>query len=64
LVELLEKSKSLSEIPNTIPIKGSHNLFRIKTGNYRLIIERIKNGEIIILIIDYLLRNERTYKKR
>ena len=62
LIEQLEKAKSLSKIPNVVPIKGAIGLFRIQTGDYRLIIERVKNGEIIILLLDYLIRNEKTYR--
>jgi mRNA-degrading endonuclease RelE of RelBE toxin-antitoxin system len=62
LIEQLEKAKTLNEIPNTIPIKGCPGLFRIQTGDYRLIVERIKNNEIVILLLDYLIRNEKTYR--
>ena len=58
----LESAKSLSEIPNVIPLKGVIGLFRITTGDFRLLIKQVKNGEIIILLVDYRRRNEKTYK--
>ena len=62
LIKKLEDAKTLEEIPNTITIKGSVGLFRITTGDFRLIVERIKNGEIVIILLDYLIRNEKTYR--
>ena len=62
LVILLKKAKSLKEIPNVLPIKGAPGLFRITTGDYRLIIEPVKSKIMIILLIDYRKRNEKTYK--
>ena len=59
----LEAAKSLSEISNIIPLKGSSELFRITTGDFRLLIKQIKSGEIIILLVDYRRRNEKTYKR-
>ena len=62
LVILLKKAKSLKEIPNVLPIKGAPGLFRITIGDYRLIIEPVKKRIMIILLIDYRKRNEKTYK--
>ena len=62
LIKLLQQANSLKEVPNIIPIKGTQGLYRITTGNYRLLIKPITNGVIIILLIDYRIRNERTYK--
>jgi mRNA-degrading endonuclease RelE of RelBE toxin-antitoxin system len=58
----LEAAKSLDEISNVISLKGASGLFRITTGDFRLLIKQIKNGEIIILLVDYRRRNEKTYK--
>jgi len=58
----LEAAESLSEISNVIPLKRRQGLFRIKTGDFRLLVKQIKNGEIIILLVDYRRRNEKTYK--
>jgi len=62
LITLLKEAKNLKEIPNVRPIKGTENLYRITTGDYRLIIEPIKNKITIIFLIDYRRRNEKTYK--
>jgi len=62
LIAKLENAKLLCEISNIIPIKGIHGLFRIPSGNYRLLVKQIKNGEIILLLVDFRKRNEKTYK--
>jgi len=62
LIAKLENAKFLSEIPNVIPLKGLSGLFRITTGDYRLLVKQIKNGEIILLLVDFRKRNEKTYK--
>jgi mRNA-degrading endonuclease RelE of RelBE toxin-antitoxin system len=62
LIILLKQADSLKEIPNVLPIKGATGLYRIATGDYRLIFEPIKSKVIIILLIDYRKRNEKTYK--
>ena len=62
LVKLLKQAQSLKEIPDVLPIEGAPGLYRITTGDYRLIIEPIKNKVIVILIIDYRRRNEKTYR--
>ena len=58
----LEEAKSLREIPNVIQLKGNSGLLRITTGDYRLIVKQIKDEIIIILLVDYRRRNEKTYK--
>jgi len=63
LIVKLETATSLSEIPNVIPLKGIFGLFRITTGDFRLLIKQIKNGDIIIVLVDYRRRNEKTYKR-
>jgi len=64
LIKLLKEAKSLREIPDVLPIKGAPGLYRITTGDYdyRLIIEPVKHEVIVILLIDYRKRNEKTYK--
>ena len=42
LVQLLKQVQSLKEVPDVRPIKGAKGLYRIATGDYRLIIEPIK----------------------
>ena len=61
LIEKLEKATTLWEIANVVPVKGSSALFRIRTGDYRLIVE-YWDGKLTILLLDYLKRNEKTYK--
>jgi len=63
LIVKLETATSLSEISNVIPLKGIFGLFRITTGDFRLLIKQIKNGDIIIVLVDYRRRNEKTYKR-
>jgi mRNA-degrading endonuclease RelE of RelBE toxin-antitoxin system len=63
LIIKLENVKFLSEIHNIIPIKGMHGLFRITTGDYRLLVKQVKNEEIILLLVDFRKRNEKTYKR-
>ena len=62
LILKLETAKSLSEISNIISLKGMSGLFRITTGDFRLLIKQIKNGDIIIVLVDYRRRNEKTYR--
>jgi len=62
LVTLLKQVENLNEVPNVRPIRGTQGLYRITTGDYRLIIEPIKNTIIIVLLIDYRRRNEKTYR--
>jgi mRNA-degrading endonuclease RelE of RelBE toxin-antitoxin system len=62
LIDKIEKAKKLSDIPNIMPLKGMHGLFRITTGDYRLIVKPIENGVVVILLIDYRRRNEKTYR--
>ncbi|MCL2511859.1 MAG: hypothetical protein FWF09_07405 [Bacteroidales bacterium] len=62
LVEKLETASSLKEISNVVSITNHPFMYRIRTGNYRLIVE-YKDGEITILLIEYLKRDDNTYKK-
>ena len=61
LVEKLEKANHLKEISNVEPIKNYPFTYRIRTGDYRLLVEYY-DGAITILLLDYLKRNEKTYK--
>ena len=63
LIDKLKEANDLSEISNVIPLKGMQGLFRITTGDYRLIVKQIKDEIIIILLVDYRRRNEKTYKR-
>jgi len=61
LIEKLKEAKTLWEIPHVVPVEGAIGLYRIRTGDYRLFVEYF-DGEIVILLIDYRRRNEKTYK--
>ena len=62
VVEKLKKAQELSDVPNVIPIVGYPGQYRIRIGDYRLLIEHWL-GEITILLIEYSKRNEKTYRK-
>jgi len=60
LIEKLENAHSLKEISNVKPIENNPNMYRIRTGDYRLFVLYI-NGEITILLLAYKKKNEKTY---
>ena len=62
LIGKLEEAQSLSEIPNVKAIVNFPGRYRIRTGDYRLIVA-YWTGEITILLIKYLKRNDNTYRK-
>ncbi|MDR2972809.1 MAG: hypothetical protein LBU83_12935 [Bacteroidales bacterium] len=62
LVGKLENAKSLDEISNVEPVTNNPSIFRIRTGDFRLIVKYV-SGSIEILLVEYLRRNEKTYKK-
>jgi len=61
LIEKLKEAKTLKEISNVRAISNYPFIYRIKTGDYRLIVEYFE-GDITILLLEYVKRNERTYK--
>ena len=61
LIEKLENAQSLDEISNVVPIINYPKLYRIASGDFRLIVRYIK-GNIEIALIEYLRRNEKTYR--
>ena len=61
LIEDLEKAQNLSEISNVEPITNHPFIYRIRRGNFRLIVEYI-NGDVRIILLEYLRRNEKTYR--
>jgi mRNA-degrading endonuclease RelE of RelBE toxin-antitoxin system len=63
LVEKLEEAQSLSEISNVQAMANNPFLFRIRTGDYRLIVEQTDTNTIEILLIEYLKRDDNTYRK-
>ena len=62
VIEKLKNAKHFSEISNVIPIAGYIGQYRIRIGDYRLLVEYWA-GEITILLLEYRKRNEKTYKK-
>ena len=61
LIAKLESANSLAEISNVMPIANRPFIYRIRTGNYRLVVE-YRDGEITILLIEYLKRDDNTYR--
>jgi len=61
LIEDLEKAQNLSEISNVEPITNHPFIYRIRRGDFRLIVEYI-NGDVRIILLEYLRRNEKTYR--
>lgn len=49
LFSKLELAVSLAEIPNTKKIKGYKTFFRIRSGNYRVGIEKINDSKICLV---------------
>ena len=60
LIDKLEKAHNLKEISNVKPVENNPNVYRIRAGDYRLFVS-YRNGEIIILLLDYKKKNENTY---
>jgi len=61
LIEKLKTAKSLKEINNVKAMADNIFLYRIRTGDYRLVVE-YKDGAITILLLEYLKRDDNTYK--
>ena len=61
LIAKLEAANNLKEISNVKPIDNHPFIYRIRTGNYRLIVKYI-DGDILILLLEYAKRNEKTYR--
>ena len=61
LVEKLQNATNLKEISNVVPIANHQFTYRIRTGNFRLVVEWIDDA-ISILLIEYSKRDEKTYK--
>jgi mRNA-degrading endonuclease RelE of RelBE toxin-antitoxin system len=62
LIKKLEEANNLKEISNVEPISNYPYIYRIRTGDYRLLVEYY-NGAITILLLDYAKRNEKTYRE-
>ena len=61
LIRKLEAANNLKEISNVESISGYPFIYRIRTGNYRLIVKYI-DGALVILLLEYAKRNEKTYR--
>ena len=61
LIEKLENAETLNDISNVKAIRNYANLYRIRVGDYRLIASHERNT-IEILLLEFLKRNENTYK--
>jgi len=61
LIKELEAASSLKEISNVVPITNNDFIYRIRRGDYRLVVE-YHDGAITILLIEYLKRDDNIYK--
>jgi len=61
VIDTLETVSGLNDIPNVKAITNYANLYRIRVGDYRLLISH-KRNTIEILLLDFLKRDEKTYK--
>lgn len=65
LIGKLERAHSLSDIPNVVAIVNYAGHFRVRLGDYRLILAtHADESELVveILLLDYKKRDESTYK--
>lgn len=65
LIGKLEKAKSLSDIPNVIALVNYPGHFRIRLGDYRLLVSTHYDEDelvVVVLLLDYKKRDENTYK--
>jgi mRNA-degrading endonuclease RelE of RelBE toxin-antitoxin system len=62
LITKLEQAKNLQEISNVKAMVNYPHHYRIRTSEYRLIIEQIDTTTVEILLLEYLKRDEKTYK--
>ena len=61
LLKELESASSLKEISNVVPITNSDFIYRIRRSDYRLVV-KYHDGSITILLIEYLKRDDNTYR--
>jgi len=61
LITKLEEANNLKEISNVEPLSNFPFTYRIRTGDYRLLVEYL-DGALIILLLKYVKRNEKTYR--
>ena len=66
IIEKLQKVDKLQDVSNVLNIVGLPDFYRIRIGDYRLIVLYNPNKNELILtvyLIDYVKRDEKTYKK-
>ena len=61
IIEVLKNAESLQDVSNVKAITNYFNLYRIRIGDYRLLFSHERNT-IEILLLEYLKRDEKTYK--
>jgi mRNA interferase RelE/StbE len=61
ILDELENAQNLREISDVLPLKDRSKLYRITRGDFRLIV-KYKQTKVVIILIDYRRRNEKTYK--
>jgi len=61
LIKKLEEAKGLDDISNVEPLTNNPLIYRIRTGGFRLVVRYVQ-GSIEILLIEYIRRNEKTYR--
>jgi mRNA-degrading endonuclease RelE of RelBE toxin-antitoxin system len=62
LIEKLKQTKRLHDVPNVKPLQGHLLYYRIRTGDFRLIVKAKDIDLIEILLIEYLKRDDNTYR--
>ena len=61
LIKKLEEAKGLDDISNVEPLTNNPLIYRIRAGDFRLVVRYVQ-GSIEILLIEYIRRNEKTYR--
>jgi len=51
LIDQLEKAEKLTEISNVKKLKGFQNYYRIRIGDYRLVLEQVEKEWILLIVI-------------
>jgi len=62
LIKKLENAASLKDISNVKPVVNNPNIYRIRTGDYRLFV-LYRDFEVVILLIKYTKKDESTYNE-
>ena len=62
LIDKLKKAKSLKEISNVIPLVNAPFYYRIRIGDYRLVVWQTDTNSVEILLVEYLKQDDNTYR--